>query len=241
MRLLSYNIHKGIGGRDRRYRLDRILEVIRHEDPDLLCLQEVARGNPRSYRHDQPRMLAELVGLEGQLFQPTVHWKEGGYGNLILSRWPIRAHHHVSLAFGAKKARGAQIATVGTPEGPLLLVNWHLGLGEGERDWQARHLLGHRSFLESAHLPAILAGDANDWRDRLADDPIGPAGFRQATQPPWRFRSFPACLAIASLDKAFYRGDVFIRKARIVHSRGSREASDHLPLMLDFSLKPAQA
>ena len=32
MRLLSYNIHKGIGGRDRRYRLARVIEVIEEEN-----------------------------------------------------------------------------------------------------------------------------------------------------------------------------------------------------------------
>ena len=35
MRMLSYNIHKGIGGRDRRYRLERIIRVIEDENPDL--------------------------------------------------------------------------------------------------------------------------------------------------------------------------------------------------------------
>ena len=43
MRILSYNIHKGIGGRDRRYSLDRIINVIEAENPDLICLQEVDR------------------------------------------------------------------------------------------------------------------------------------------------------------------------------------------------------
>ncbi len=43
MRLLSYNIHKGIGGRDRRYRLERIVDVIESENPDFICLQEVDR------------------------------------------------------------------------------------------------------------------------------------------------------------------------------------------------------
>ena len=50
MRLLSYNIHKGIGGRDRRYRLARVIEVIEEENPDLLLLQEVSRDAPRSAR-----------------------------------------------------------------------------------------------------------------------------------------------------------------------------------------------
>ena len=41
MRLLSYNIHKGFGGRDRLYRLERIIKVIEKHKPDLVCLQEV--------------------------------------------------------------------------------------------------------------------------------------------------------------------------------------------------------
>ena len=48
MRILSYNIHKGIGGRDRRYRLERVLEVIAREEPDVVCLQEVDRHVRRS-------------------------------------------------------------------------------------------------------------------------------------------------------------------------------------------------
>jgi endonuclease/exonuclease/phosphatase family metal-dependent hydrolase len=42
--ILSWNIHKGIGGIDRRYRLERVIEVIRHHDPDVALLQEVAEG-----------------------------------------------------------------------------------------------------------------------------------------------------------------------------------------------------
>ena len=237
MRLLSYNIHKGIGGRDRRYRLSRILEVIRREEADLLCLQEVARGSPRSYYDDQPKLLAELTQSTAHLFQLNVHWQEGGYGNLLLSRWPIGEHHQIPLTFDGKKPRGGQIATVETPEGPLLLLNWHLGLSEKERDWQVRHLLAHRLFQESAHLPALIAGDFNDWRNALVPDPMLKAGFQQVTSPPSHFRSFPAYLAMGSLDKAFFRGAVLIRQAHIVHSRLTRDASDHLPLVIDFHLK----
>ena len=61
MGLLSYNIHKGIGGRDRRYRLDRIIHVIQAEDPDFICLQEVDRHLPRSRHDDQPHKLSEAL------------------------------------------------------------------------------------------------------------------------------------------------------------------------------------
>ena len=42
MRLLSYNIHKGIGGRDRRYRLERIFDVIVDGPSAPLALPEAA-------------------------------------------------------------------------------------------------------------------------------------------------------------------------------------------------------
>ena len=120
MRLLSYNIHKGIGGRDRRYLIHRIMEVIESENPDLICLQEVDREVRRSKNHDQPRLLAESFNAEEKLFQLNVRLKNGGYGNLILSRWRFRSHHQISLRMNRKKQRGAQLVVVETPEGLLL-------------------------------------------------------------------------------------------------------------------------
>jgi len=240
MRLLTYNIHKGIGGRDRRYRLDRVMDVIEQENPDLICLQEVDRHVARSHFDDQPRLLAQRFHAAAHLFQLNVRRLGGGYGNLLLSRWPLGAHHQVSLRLHAKKPRGAQLAEIATPEGTLLLVNWHLGLGERERHWQVRHLLGHHLLNRLAHLPALVVGDYNDWRNTLAAGPFAEHGFQHATAPPSRFRSFPAYLAMGSLDKAFHRGAITVRHVRIVRTGLSRRASDHLPLVIDFHLKGGQ-
>jgi endonuclease/exonuclease/phosphatase family metal-dependent hydrolase len=237
MRLLSYNIHKGIGGRDRRYRLERIIRVIEEENPDLICLQEVDRHVRRSRFDDQPRRLADCFHAVAEVYQLNVRLKLGGYGNLVLSRWPFRGRHQISLRRDRRKPRGAQLVVVETPEGPLHLVHWHLGLAEGERHWQVRHLLEHRLFRESAHLPTVIAGDCNDWRNTLAHGPFAAHGFAQVTAPPSRFRSFPAYYPLASLDKAFVRGDLEVRHVRVVRSALARVASDHLPLVIDFHLR----
>ena len=236
MRLLSYNIHKGIGGRDRRYRLERIIQVIEEENPDLICLQEVDRHVARSRHDDQPRTLTDVFHATAHLYQLNVRLKHGGYGNLVLSRWPFRRHHQISLRLKKRKPRGAQMAVVETPEGPIHLVHWHLGLAERERHWQVRHLLGHELYRASEHLPTLIVGDFNDWLNTLARGPFARHGFVQVTVPRWRFRSFPAYWPVASLDKAFVRGAVEIRHARIAHSRLARDASDHLPLVIDFHL-----
>lgn len=238
MRLLSYNIHKGIGGRDRRYRIERIVEVIEEENPDLICLQEVDRDVRRSRYHHQPKLLAESFNSADSLYQMNVHLKRGGYGNLILSRWQFQQHHQVSLRFNSKKPRGAQMVVVDSPEGPFHLVNWHLGLGERERHWQVNHLLTHHLFRKSADLPTLIAGDFNDWRNTLADRTFASHGFQHATAPISRFRSFPAYMPMGSLDKAFFRGEFDIRHARVVRSKQAKTASDHLPLVVDFHLGP---
>jgi endonuclease/exonuclease/phosphatase family metal-dependent hydrolase len=236
MRLLSYNIHKGIGGTDRRYDLERIIRVIEEENPDLICLQEVTRDASLSHHDDQPRLLIDYFHPAAHSFQVNVHYRRGGYGNLVLSRWPFRCRHQLSLKLGRKKGRGAQLMEVETPEGMLHLGNWHLGLGEQERCWQVEHLLDHPLFRAGAHLPTLLTGDCNDWRNTLAAGPFARYQFQQVTAPPSRFRSFPAFLSMMALDKAFTRGDVFIRHARVVRTPLARLASDHLPLVVDFHL-----
>jgi endonuclease/exonuclease/phosphatase family metal-dependent hydrolase len=235
MRLLSYNIHKGIGGQDRRYDLERVRQVIHEEDPDLVCLQEVTQNARRTHHHDQPLMLAEKLGATAHLFQMNVHYRQGGYGNLLLSRWPLQRRHQVSLRLGGRKPRGAQMVVVETPAGPLHLSNVHLGLAEKERHWQVNHLLHHPLFRESLHLPTLLVGDCNDWRNTLAAGMLGRSNFELVNGPPAHFRSFPAFMTMLSLDKAFHRG-VVVRQARLVRSALARRASDHLPLVIDFHL-----
>lgn len=238
MRLVTYNIHKGIGGTDRRYDLARIQRVLAECRPDLVCLQEVAFGMPRLKAHDQAHLLAEGLPELTPFFQPTVHWKKGGgYGNLMLSRWPLAEPHRISLRQGQKKIRGAQCALVETPQGTLRLANWHLGLAEGERQWQAAHLLAHEVWRHSARWPTVLIGDTNDWRNQLGAKILGPHGLHQASAPPSRFRSFPAQMPVLSIDKVFHCPGVVVRNLHVVSTRLTRRASDHLPVMVELGLK----
>jgi endonuclease/exonuclease/phosphatase family metal-dependent hydrolase len=213
--------------------------VIEAEEADLICLQEVDRDVKRTKYDDQPRQLIEALSPSAHLYQLNVRHKSGvgGYGNLLLSRWPFRSHHQISLRHKTRKPRGAQLVVVETPEGPFHLVHWHLGLAERERHWQVRHLFQHHLFRDAAHLPTLIVGDYNDWRNTLGKGPFSEHGFVQITSPRSRFRSFPSYLPVASLDKAFVRGTLESCRARIVRTRQARAASDHLPLVIEFHLQ----
>ena len=106
-RLLTYNIHKGIGGVDRRYRPERIIETIAHCEPDIVCLQEVDDGVPRS-RHDrQVDLLGDALDLPHRLYQRNVSLRKGCYGNAILSRFPLSDAQDLDLSITLKKRRRA--------------------------------------------------------------------------------------------------------------------------------------
>jgi endonuclease/exonuclease/phosphatase family metal-dependent hydrolase len=235
MRLLSYNIHKGVGT-DRRYNLDRVIGVIEEEDPDVICLQEVDCHVHRSAFDDQPQMLADHFRARAYQYQLNVHKHGGGYGNLVLSKWPFLSQHQLSLRLHQRKPRGAQLQVIDTPEGPVQVVNWHLGLREKERRWQVQHLLNHHAFQAAAHLPTVITGDFNDWRNTLDGLIFSRHQFAQATTPYKEFRSFPSYWHLMALDKLFFRGELTVERARIVRTALARRASDHSPLVADLRL-----
>jgi endonuclease/exonuclease/phosphatase family metal-dependent hydrolase len=244
IKIATYNIHKGIGGVDRRYRLERIVEVIRHYEPDVVLLQEVDDGVPRSQRDRQADKLANLTGLEHTQFQPNVKLREGVYGNAILSRFPIHDPVDIDLTIPLKKRRRAQIARIDlVPEGShvqegrhrsVTLINLHLGLAGFERRIQLTRLL-QNSAVEGLHrdAPCLLGGDFNDVWGAIGMRIMKPAGFESASECR---RTFPAVAPVRPLDAIYYRGDCAPHQVVAGRIDVARKASDHLPLIAEFEV-----
>jgi len=237
-RLLTYNIHKGIGGLDRRYDLARIVETVRHYQPDVALLQEVDDGAPRSLRHCQVDMLADAIELPHRSYQRNVRLKIGHYGNALLSRFPLHDAADVDLTLPFKKRRAALLARVQIPVGEhtrtVALANVHLGLASFERQIQLRRLLIDSYFSGMrANTPLIIAGDFNDVWGNLGRRVMQPAGFELASGA---VRTFPAIAPLRRLDRVFYRGDLQPQRAFAGHIQIARRASDHLPVIVDFEL-----
>ena len=237
-RVVSWNIHKGIGGVDRRYRLERVVEVLKSLAPDIALLQEVAEDMPRSHFHDQPSALAEALAMPHMAFGPEHRFRMGGYGNAILSRWPLSDARRVDLTVGKRKQRGAMTARAHVQAAghtrSLVLVNMHLGLAGSERGEQLERFLASQPF---AHLqrrtPIVLAGDLNVVWGSLGPRYLVPAGFGRAGG---LLNTFPAALPMRPLDGVFVRGDLRARHTSVPHRKLAKQASDHLPLVADLDL-----
>lgn len=240
LRLVTYNIHKGIGGIDRRYRPERVIEAIRHLQPDVVFLQEVDDGVPRSRHHRQVDMLGEALEFSHRAFQANVKLRQGVYGNAILSRFPLHDVHDLDLSIRWKKRRRALVAHCQIHDEhhsrSVLLFNFHLGLAEFERRIQVRRILDSQALQHThASTAVIAAGDMNDVWGRLGRSLLEPAGFTSACGTS---RTFPALLPVRALDRIFFRGALKLQRGFVSHTAVARHASDHLPLVAEFLFEP---
>ncbi|HJP07311.1 MAG: hypothetical protein GY889_01030 [Proteobacteria bacterium] len=247
IRIIIYNVHKCVGGIDRRYDLPRIVEVINHYRPDIALLQEVTQRSRVSSRVLQADILGEAVGLAHRLWVPNVRVRGGReYGNAILSRWPLHDGGNINLTVGPKKRRSALHARVRIPlaldelspgerhSRSLHLFNLHLGLSAIERRLQLKKLLSHPDFSRIASpTPVVVAGDLNDVWGSLGRQVMRPAGFRGTQRLP---RTFPAYAPVRPLDSLYVRGTLQIDSLVPSRLALARQASDHLPLICDLHL-----
>jgi endonuclease/exonuclease/phosphatase family metal-dependent hydrolase len=166
LRVMSWNMHKGVGGLDRRYDLTRTIAVIRHYNPDIVLLQEVAQGVRKLRHQDQVQVLVQELGHHAA-FYPEHQFRIGWYGNLVLSRWPISNATHLDLTVGWRKRRGMLQAHVRTHfdnhQRTLVVHNMHLGLVGSERKRQLERIISSQPLQQLHHdTPTIIGGDLND-------------------------------------------------------------------------------
>jgi endonuclease/exonuclease/phosphatase family metal-dependent hydrolase len=244
IRVLTYNIHRAIG-LDRRFRPERIVQVLEHHQADLVLLQEVDEGAPRSRELDLARELAEAAGYPHRAMGHNVTLRKGRYGNATLSRFPILRERNIDLTIEGKKRRGCQHTTVEVGDGGgsgrrLEIFNLHLGLAAREREQQVGRLVHSNEFTELTWGDlCVVGGDFNDWRSRLRPIFVEVLGFGNATdlKRGWNavMRTYPSFSPRGGLDRLYYRS-LSLRSAWTCRLQVSRVASDHLPVVADFNL-----
>lgn len=245
-RLITYNIHRAIG-LDRRFRLDRIVDILADHDVDIVMLQEVDEGVPRSRRMNLARALADELGYPHYALGHNVSLRKGRYGNATLSRYPITRERNIDLTVAERKRRGCQHTTIALNGEPdtgrhLEVFNLHLGLNARERQRQAGILARSREVLTlESSTPCLLGGDFNDWRSLLRAFFVEGMGFRCATDRdteygPRAIRTYPSFSPRGALDRIYYRGRLRLVSAGRCRHQTARIASDHLPVIATFEI-----
>jgi endonuclease/exonuclease/phosphatase family metal-dependent hydrolase len=233
IRVMTYNIHVGVG-MDKKLDLPRIAGVIKHEQPDLVGLQEVDRGVERTQRIDEIVELANLTGMD-YAFAFNLKYQGGQYGVAILSRFPIRATDH-RLYKNTREAerRGFIRAEVSVDGRVVSFVTTHLDYQyEDGRVFEAQQLL---TGLKGVDGPLIVVGDFNDVPDggayKLMREQFADAWVENHRDDSGY--SYPADKPAKRIDYILFRRNdpIRTRRAWIVETL----ASDHVPVVADLEL-----
>jgi len=245
VRMMTYNIHRAIG-LDRRFRLERIGDIISHHDPDIALLQEVDDGAPRSGHLDLADELAHMLDYPHTAVGHNVTLRKGRYGNATLSRFPIARERNIDLTIDARKRRGCQHTTIeaqrpGSKAHRLEIFNLHLGLSAQERSRQIGVLARSHEFDDlDPHEACVVGGDFNDWRLLLHPIFVEIWRFHSVTHKKsgygTRLKTFPSFAPRGGLDRIYHRGPLRLIESRTCRLNASKVASDHLPLIADFDL-----
>lgn len=239
LRVVTYNVHKcrGLDGRTRPQRIARVLGEL---GADVIGLQEVLSVAEADPPEDQAHYLAHAL-------EPKYHYelgenrklRGGAYGNVVLSRLPIRGTQNYDITRPGREKRGCLRADLELPGGGVLHVfNLHLGTGFFERRYQAE-LLVREQVLRSPDLrgPRIVLGDFNEWTrghmTRMLRREFEEVDLRHQLH---RRRTYPGFLPLVHLDHIYYDRALHLQKVGVHRSRTAFVASDHLPLVADFLL-----
>lgn len=219
IRLASYNIRKAVGLDWRRdpFRTARVIAAL---DADIVALQEADKRLGNRPAALPPEAVAEtglvpLAAADG----PSLGW----HGNAVLLRphWRAREVHRVNLP--GVEPRGALVAEIDTPAGPLILAATHLGLDRFSRQRQIRAILD--AIGPDRAERAVIAGDLNEWSPTRGMRPLE-RDFDVVAPGP----SFHAARPVAPLDRVALGRRWQALEGGVFDAHLALRASDHLPV-----------
>lgn len=260
LRIATYNIHKGVTAIRSVPRIYALKQALTTMNADILFLQEVqGRHDRHARRHAQlwPEQAQDefLAGdSHHSAYGKNAVYDHGHHGNALISSYPIGSSRNQDVSDHAFEQRGILHCVVQTPKAPVHCYVVHLGLFAGGRKRQTQALIDAVLGSAAGDGPLIIAGDFNDWGNRLGaelrnrlgveevfDEQEKPGvnallrrlgGLKPKIQPA---RTFPAALPWLRLDRIYVRGFA-VQSAQVLHGPQWAKLSDHAPILATLRL-----
>lgn len=249
LRVATYNIHKGVRGVGPRKRLEihNLGLAVEALDADVVCLQEV-----RLFHHREARRFdrtwfgwpeggqADFLAPEGYAvaYRTNAVTRHGEHGNALLSRWPIGEIGHHDVSDHRLEQRGLLHVPVDWAGTQVHVVVAHFGLIHSSRMRQVQKLATYLDAEIPPGEPLLVAGDFNDWGEKL-DAPFAGIGLTRAAAGD-RARlhrpTFPALVPVFALDRVYLRG-LRCRSTMVPRGIAWSRMSDHLPLVVELEIE----
>lgn len=240
LKVVTYNIHKGLSASSSKLVLDKIQSLLQRLDADIVFLQEVqgAHTKRQAKFDDWPELSqAEFLAQDRwphYTYGQTLTHEQGHHGNAILSKHPFEQTDNIDISTSRFSTRGLLYSRI-QRERPIHLLCTHLGLLGKERRQQFDVLNDFIQNTIPADEPILLAGDFNDWRSSALELLRESTGLKEVFQEQTGkyAKSYPAEFPLLRVDRIYYRG-LMPHHCEVVQSK---RISDHLPLLAEFDIQ----
>lgn len=243
IKILSYNIHKGMSSLGIKSTLERIKSAAKETSSSVCFIQEIMGQNKsakESQFENQLEYLADSVWGHYS-YGKNAAYPRGDHGNAILSEYPIIQDINIDLTLNKFEKRGLQHVIIHEPETSkkINLLNTHLNLRSSHRLRQIEIIKKYVDLNLKEDEPVIFCGDFNDWNFDIHDFITKEMNFQEAhlefagSLP----KTFPSRYPVVCLDRVYFK-NLHITKINKLGSGDWWQMSDHLPLSVHFSTKP---
>lgn len=224
--IATYNIHACIG-RDKQFDPQRVVDVIKNIDADVIALQEVEHHLIDDL--DLLQFIATEAGYQAYT-GPTMKRDQRNYGNAVLSRLPVSNKLTRDLSVDGREPRGLIELQLEIHGQTILILATHLGLRPAERRLQTEQIIALLSLQQAD--TTILLGDLNEWF--LWGRPLRWLSRHFDKTP--HVATFPVLWPFLALDRIWVNPVSQLLSVRSHQIFPARQASDHLPLVAEVSL-----
>ena len=241
LRVITMNMHKGLSALYLHPTIYGLRQKMRAQHADLIFLQELQqehRGRAKRYGwwpHNELTHFLSAGFWRHWHYGKNVEYQHGHHGNAIFSLHPLCKGLNYDISAYRFERRGLLHSQIQlTVDGPVIhCFCVHLALFQSGRERQLVEIITYIKLL-TAGGPTIVAGDFNDWRNRLSE-PMRAAGFSEVFEELTGFpaKTFPSMKPILPMDRIYVRG-LKIHSATLLHDW--EKLSDHLGIMTELEL-----
>ncbi len=239
VRVMQYNIHFGVGV-DNRYDIDRLVKEIKKVNADIIILNEVDKHySDRSNYMDMAEYIAGELKMnyvyDSSIRNPATTASGGNLrevGNAIITRYDISMIGTKFYSIGDTWPRVITKASLTLETGKKLVVAVsHFGLTQEGRIVQSKEAL--EWLKEDMDTPLLFCGDFNAIPDSQEIQYIY-ASLHESFGGKKNVYTFSTAKPASQIDYIFANDKVtFKQNATVIQSK---TASDHFPIMVDFTL-----
>lgn len=214
VKIMSFNIHKGRNDKN-KYTLDSTIKLIKENDADIVCLQEVLGFQDAKIKKQLENNSQFIVNQRDNLFS---------HGLAIYSKYPIVESNQILLT-STSEQRGLLHVVFYINNKYVNIINAHLAINTKERKVQIEEMMNYISGLEGE---VILVGDFNESNLELSE--LIDVG---------KYHGYVSSKTFIPIDSRI--DHIFIKKGSIYSSTYNiinSKLSDHYPITANIKYKP---